>query len=53
MSKAETYAIIETGSKQYRVEPQTRLEVERLEIPEGQKEIALDRVLFIRSGEQI
>ena len=48
-----SYAIIETGSKQYRVEPKTLLEVERLEIPEGKKEISLDRVLLVHDGKQL
>jgi large subunit ribosomal protein L21 len=47
------YAIIETGSKQYRVEPKSVIEVELLEIPEGQKEVTLDKVLMVRNGEDI
>ncbi len=47
------YAIIETGSKQYRVEPKTVIEVEKLEISEGQKEVTLDKVLFVRKGEDV
>ena len=47
------YAIIETGSKQYRVEPKSVIEIEKLEIPEGQKEVTLDRVLLIRNGDEI
>lgn len=46
------YAIVETGSKQYRVEPQDVIEVERLTVPEGQKEIALDKVLFAQDGDK-
>lgn len=42
------YAIVSTGSKQYRVEPQATLEVERLEIPENQKEVSLDKVLMVQ-----
>lgn len=45
-----TYAIVETGSKQYWVEPKSVLEVELLEGAEGQKEIVLDRVLFYTDG---
>ena len=48
-----TYAIIETGSKQYRVEPKTVLEVEKFEVAEGQKEVSLDKVLFISNGNSI
>lgn len=47
------YAIIETGSKQYRVEPKSVIEVELLEIPEGKKEVTLDKVLMVRNGEDI
>lgn len=47
------YAIIETGSKQYRVEPQSVLDVELLNIEVGQKEVTLDKVLFVRSGDDV
>jgi large subunit ribosomal protein L21 len=50
---SNTYAIVETGSKQYRVEPKSLLEVELLEVPEGQKEVSLDKVLLIHSGDKI
>jgi large subunit ribosomal protein L21 len=48
-----TYAIIESGSKQYVVEPKSVIEVEKFEIPENQKEVSLDKVLFIRQGDQV
>jgi len=47
------YAIIETGSKQYRVEPKSVIEIEKLEIPEGQKQVTLDKVLLVRHGDNI
>lgn len=47
------YAIIETGSKQYRVEPQTVLEIEKLEIAENQTEITLENVLLVADGENV
>ena len=47
------YAIIESGSKQYRVEPKSIIEVDKIEIPEGQKEFSLDRVLLAYDGKQI
>ena len=47
------YAIIETGSKQYKVEPKSVIEVELLETSEGQKEVALDKVLLVRDGETV
>jgi large subunit ribosomal protein L21 len=47
------YAIVETGSKQYWVEPKSILEVELLEGTEGQSEIVLDRVLFYTDGSTV
>ena len=47
------YAVVETGSKQYRVELKSLIEVELLNVPEGQKEVSLDKVLLIRNGDQI
>jgi large subunit ribosomal protein L21 len=44
------YAIVETGSKQYWVEPKSVLDVELLEGAEGKKEVVLDRVLFYTDG---
>ena len=44
------FAIIETGSKQYKVQPGDVLRVEKLPYEEGQ-EIELDKVLLIE-GEQ-
>jgi large subunit ribosomal protein L21 len=41
-----TYAIIETGGKQYRVEQGTRLQVESLPKLKGE-EITLEKVLFL------
>lgn len=46
------YALVETGSKQYRVEPKGTVEVELLSQPENQKEIILDKVLWIQDGEK-
>ena len=40
------YAIIETGGKQYKVAPKQTLEIERLNIPEGNT-VELDKVLLI------
>jgi large subunit ribosomal protein L21 len=44
------YAVIETGSKQYRVEVGTELQVELLDAEPGQT-ITLDRVLLVADGE--
>ena len=50
MSKS---AIIETGSKQYLIEPNVIIEVERIEPPEKDALVSLDRVLFFRDGETV
>jgi len=46
------YAVIETGGKQYRVAPGDVIEIEKLEVDEGD-EVALDRVLMVTDGEQV
>ena len=46
------YAIIETGAKQYRVEPETVIEVEKLAVPENETQIAIDRVLLVCEEEK-
>ena len=46
------YAIVKTGSKQYRVQPGDVLEVELLDGAKG-KEIALDEVLLVADGDNI
>ena len=40
------YAIIEIGGKQYKVAPKQTIEVERFDVPEGDR-VELDKVLFI------
>jgi len=45
----EPYAVVETGGKQYRVEKDAIIEVERIEGEAGAK-VALDRVLAISDG---
>ena len=47
------YAIIETGSKQYRVEPKALLEIEKLNLAEKQTEVSLEKVLFVREGDKL
>jgi len=42
----EIYAVIEVGGKQYKVVPKQTIEVERLNVAEGDP-VELDRVLFI------
>jgi large subunit ribosomal protein L21 len=46
------YAIIKTGSKQYRVQPGDVLEVELLDGEKG-KDITLEEVLLIADGDNI
>ncbi len=47
------YAIVETGSKQYRVELKSVIEVERIDVPENKKEVSLEKVLFVHDGEKL
>ena len=51
MQTKEMYAIVETGGKQYRVEPGQKLNVDRLHVDEG-KPVELTRVLLIADGEE-
>lgn len=44
------YAIIETGSKQYKVEPGQIIKVEKLQLNEGE-ELTLDKVLMINKDD--
>ena len=46
------YAIIETGGKQYRVMPGQTIDVERLDVAEGNT-VELDRVLLIAQGDKV
>ena len=46
------YAIIETGGKQYKVTPGQTIDVERLDVAEGDT-IELDRVLLIADDEKL
>jgi len=48
----EIYAIIETGGKQYRVSPGQSIDVERLDVAEGDT-VDLDRVLLIADGDRV
>jgi large subunit ribosomal protein L21 len=46
------YAVLETGSKQYRVTAGDTLEVERLEVEAGQP-VTFDRVLLVNNEGQV
>ncbi len=45
-----TYAIIETGGKQYRAEAGQLLDIEKVELEKG-KTLKLDKVLFVSDGD--
>lgn len=47
------YAIIETGSKQYRVQPGDTIDIELLDVAEGQDKVEFDRVLLVGDGENV
>lgn len=47
-----SYAVIETGGKQYRVEQGTVLDVEKLSVEVGQ-EVEIDRVLAFSDGSSV
>ena len=48
--RSGVFAIIETGGKQYRVSEGETIEVEKLDVPVGEK-VTLDRVLMVGDGE--
>jgi len=50
--RLEIYAIIETGGKQYKVSPGQTIDVERLDVAEGDT-VELDRVLLIADGDKV
>jgi large subunit ribosomal protein L21 len=52
LRRLEIYAIIETGGKQYRVNPGQTIDIERLAVAEGNT-VELDRVLLIADGERV
>jgi len=47
-----TFAVVQTGGKQYKVSPGTVLEVETLPIAAGET-VELDRVLLVARGDQV
>ena len=48
----EIYAIIETGGKQYKVTPGQTIDVERLDVDEGNT-VELEKVLLIADGDKV
>ncbi|MEA1958876.1 MAG: 50S ribosomal protein L21 [Chloroflexota bacterium] len=51
-ASANSYAIVETGGKQYRVAPGDVISVERLAVEEGSV-VELDRVLLVSEGKKV
>lgn len=45
------FAIVQAGGKQVRVQPNQVIDIERLKLGEHQKEVLLDKVLFLQKGE--
>ena len=52
MEGRKIYAIIETGGKQYKVIPGQTIDVERLDVAEGNT-VELDRVLLISDNDKV
>ena len=52
MRRPKIYAIVETGGKQYKVSPGQVIEVDRLDMGEGNT-VELDRVLLIGDGDKV
>ena len=50
--RLKIYAIIETGGKQYKVAPGQTIDIERLDVAEGDT-VELDRVLLIVDGDKM
>lgn len=46
------YAIIQTGGKQYRVQPGDTIEVERLGVEPG-AQVEIDRVMMVSDGDDV
>ena len=46
------HAVIESGGKQYRVQPGSRIRVERLAAAEGER-VEFDRVLLVGDGNEV
>ena len=50
--RLDIYAVIETGGKQYKVTPGQTIDVERLNITQGNT-VELDRVLLVAEGDKV
>ncbi len=47
------YAVIETGGKQYKVEPGDVIDVEHLPVDDGEATVTFDRVLMVRDDDDV
>ncbi|MEW6009159.1 MAG: 50S ribosomal protein L21 [Candidatus Omnitrophota bacterium] len=47
------YAIIQTGSKQYKVEPNNEIDIEKVPLRPRAKTVSLDKVLLVADAERI
>ena len=47
------FAVVATGSKQYRVEPQSVIDIEKLKESPDTKEITLENVLLLNDGKKV
>ncbi len=47
------YAIIEQGSKQYKVSQGDRINIELVDVAQGAEKIELDRVVLVSDGENV
>jgi large subunit ribosomal protein L21 len=52
LRRNEMYALIETGGKQYRVEPEQTLSIEKLSVEEGET-ITFDKVLLVNEAGEV
>ena len=52
LRRLKIYAVIESGGKQYRVSPGATIQVDRLQVKEGDK-ITLDRVLLLGDEDKV
>ena len=48
-----SFAVIETGGKQYLVEPRMKLKIEKLPEPAKNKEIKFDKILLVSDGQNV
>lgn len=47
------YAVIQSGSKQYRIEPESLIDVEKLELRPHAKTVTFDKILMFSDGKDV